>query len=89
MERTYKKTGELLKLVLKTDKADSAFTYFTLEACDNLTFHSTLPHQEGDTHRLIEVFTPIEWKEELEKVLAGLQKQFAIEIVSEEILLDG
>ena len=89
MNATFKDSNQLLKLLVKVDKKDSAYVYFTLEACDNLCFYSTLKHQVGDPTRVLEIFAPIEWEETLLNVLDSLKKRFPLDIQSSEIITDA
>lgn len=79
---------KLYHFILQVPKEHSAFLYFTLEASDGLGFYSTLDHQVGDSNRQIEIKGPIEFKDELKRLIVVLNKQFPIEIVLEEDIQD-
>ena len=67
-----------LKIKIRTKKSDSAFVYHTLEAHEGLTAYRTLPHQEGDTHRDMELMFSPDAEEDVNKLISELQ--FEIEL---------
>ncbi len=72
---------KLYHLILQVPKEHSAFLYFTFESNDGLGFYSTLDHKEGDSDRHIEIQGPIEFKEEVLRLIAILKKEFRLEII--------
>ena len=69
-------------------KNESSFFYFILEGHDNLCFYSTVPHTEGDPHRIIELFSTIEFLSDLKRLWSYLKKPLQLEILEETIHLD-
>jgi len=67
-----------LKIKIRTKKSDSAFVYHTLEAHEGLTAYRTLPHQEGDSHRDMELLFSTDVEEDVKKLISELQ--FEIEL---------
>ncbi len=82
---SYINTQEIYYIKARLPKEDSAFFYFTLEACDNLCFYSTIPHETGQTYRDIEIRCTIEFKEQLELLLAQLERRVAFQKLEEKI----
>ncbi len=75
------KAHECTRTVVRLSKEDSAFFYFTLEANEGLCFYSTLEHENGQTYRDIEIYSPIELKAELDRLLKALKSELEFEIL--------
>jgi hypothetical protein len=69
-------------------KEESSFLYFLLEGHDNLSFYSTLPHKNGDLDRTMEIFSPIEFKDDLDRLWAHLGPILKLKVLKSEIFLD-
>ena len=85
---SYINTRELAYRMLRLPKADSAFFYFTLEACDNLCFYSTMPHETGQSYRDIEVQSTIEFRDQLDELITQLSTKIQIEVLESKIVQD-
>ena len=81
-----KKNDQLLHIVIRVPKEQSAFVYFTLEANENLCFYSTLPHVTGDSFRDIDIKTDISLKDELKITLDPLINSCKITILKDEVI---
>jgi hypothetical protein len=88
MLRTYSQTKELSYLRLRVAKDDAYFIYFTFESCEGLCFYSTCDDSLKGQFRDIEVRCPIEWKEDLMKLIQHLQTQIRIDVLDEKIFID-
>jgi len=84
--KTYEKDQLLCHFILKMPKNQSSFLYFILEGHDNLCFYSTLPHKEGDTHRIMELFSTIEFLDDLKRLWTYLKNKLQIEVLEENII---
>ncbi|MBP9673880.1 MAG: DUF4911 domain-containing protein [Bacteriovoracaceae bacterium] len=76
-------TEKLYCFVLKVPKEESFFVYFILEAYDGICFYSTLPHQEGETHRLLDLKTTELCLDDLLQLLNYFKRKFLCEITKE------
>lgn len=72
------------KIKIRVPKAHSAFTYFQLEANENLCFYSTIEDSLGQPYRDIEIQGSIEFYEEVIRLLDFLAKSFPIEYLSKK-----
>ncbi len=87
--KTYSSTQEIYRSKIRVDKKDSVFTYFTLEAMENMCFYSTIQHELGQRFRDIVIHGTIEFKDEIKRVLEVLAQKFPVEILSEEVFVDS
>ena len=62
----------ILKKIVRTSKADSAYVYAIFESHEWLANYSTLPHQEGDPYRDILLLIPYDCRDACEAVLTDL-----------------
>ncbi len=58
--------------VIRTERKDSALFYFLLESYEGVTSYSTLPHQEGDTTRDIELCYSVDFRQEVDEMLNAI-----------------
>ena len=86
--KTYETTQELCRFLLKMPKNQSFFLYFLLESHDNLCFYSTLPHQEGDMYRMMEIFSTVEFLDDLNRLWSYLEDELQLQIVESEVVSD-
>lgn len=87
--KTYIQNQLLNYYLLEVDKADSSFLYFTFESNEGLCFYSTQKHVEGDLKRLLEVYSPIEFTENLEELINHLRKTVNIKILEHKTIKDS
>lgn len=87
--KTYEVDQEIAYYKIRISKEESAFFYFTLEACDNLCFYSTLEHETGQAYRDIEVRTTIEFQENMGQLFSKLAQSIEFEIIQKEIRSDN
>ena len=86
--KTHKESQLLCHFRLRMPKNESSFLYFILEGHDNLCFYSTLPHEEGDSHRTLELFSSIEFQSDLQRLWAYLKTDLQLEVIEESTVLD-
>lgn len=82
---TYQSSQLVQQLIIRVPKTNSVFTYFTLEACDNLCFYSTLDHVKGQNYRDIIITSTIEFGDEVKRVINRLSDSYSIEILEEKV----
>ncbi len=63
---------EVILKRIRVSKADSAYIYTILESHEGIASYSTLPHQNGDLYRDLELQIPRSQLEECERVLKQL-----------------
>ena len=88
MRKAYHIDRELIRYHLKLPKEHSSFLYFVLEGHDNLSFYSTLPHEEGSQFRELELFSPIEFTEDLDRLWQHLEDSLKLQVLLKEIYKD-
>ena len=57
---------------IRVKKEDSAYVYFILESYEGITSYSTLPFQQGDAFRDLELRIPPDFVAEVEDLLNQL-----------------
>jgi hypothetical protein len=82
------KSTRLFHYVIKTNKEDSSFLYFTLEANDNLCFYSTLDYPVGSETREIDIKGALNSQNDFLSVMQHLKQKIQMEILLEEIIDD-
>jgi hypothetical protein len=78
----------LTHIIIRVPKSQAAFTYFQFEAREGLCFYSTLDHVVGQNYRDIDIKTPVEFKKQLMELLVILGKQFSVEYMLNEEIVD-
>lgn len=71
------------KIIIRVPKAHSAFTYFQLEANENLCFYSTLEESLGQPYRDLLLQGSIEFYNETKRLLNQLQQEYPIEYLED------
>lgn len=71
------------KLIIRLPKAHSAFTYFQLEANENLCFYSTLDESLGQPYRDLKIQGSVEFYKATKSLLESLSKQFSIDYLED------
>ena len=61
------------KIRIRVKKEDSAYVYCILEGHEGVAAYSTLPHQEGDLHRDLELSVPDDFLTEAEALIKQLE----------------
>lgn len=89
MSHTYQQSKELYYTRLRVNKDDAYFVYFTFEANEGLCYYSTVDESLKGAYRDIDVRCPIEAKNNLKALIARLQTEFRLDVLSEEITLDS
>lgn len=89
MSHTYQQSKELYYTRLRVNKDDAYFVYFTFEANEGLCYYSTVDESLKGAYRDIDVRCPIEAKDNLKALIARLQTEFRLDVLSEEITLDS
>lgn len=72
--------SKTVRKLYKMPKKDSAFFYFTLEANEGLCFYSTLPHEEGDSTRYVEISYPLGLEVQVENLISHLENEISLEL---------
>lgn len=86
--QTYQDTQLLQKVVIRVPKHQSSFCYFILESNEGIAFYSTMPSSLKKQYRDIEIYSPIELKDNLSELLAHLNKQVDLNILINESIVD-
>ena len=76
---SYYASKTLHHLIVRLDKKDSSFFYFTLESNDGLAFYSTLEDSLRMPYRDIELFYTPEYQGSINHLIGHCQKSFPIE----------
>lgn len=71
------------KLIIRVPKAHSAFTYFQLEANENLCFYSTLDESLGQPYRDLQIQGSVEFYDETKRLLEVLSKEYSVEYLED------
>lgn len=79
---------KLIHMIIRVPKEESAFTYFTLEANEGISFYSTLNHEVGQSYRDIDLKSSKSLEKELLQIINKLQEQFSLEILLNEEIDD-
>ena len=83
-----KKDIELIHLVIRVPKAQSAFTYFIFESHEGLCFYSTLDYEKGQLFRDIDIKGGVEFEKDIRHMLGRLSKEFSLEVLTDKIIKD-
>jgi len=78
--------NRLFHCIIRVPKAQSAFTYFQLEAREGLCFYSTLKESLPANYRDLDIKGALELKEEFYNLVEQLRREFPIEFLLEEII---
>ena len=76
-------TDKLLKMIIRLDKKDASFVYFTLESNEGLCFYSTLSESLKQPYRDIEINLTESLRNEFLTVFNYLCQKVEITIISE------
>ncbi len=88
MTLTYQETKQLYYCILRTQKDDAYFVYFTLESNEGLCFYSTLDDSLKGQYRDMEIMCSIELSGHLKELIARLQTEIRLDIIEEKIISD-
>lgn len=77
---------QIFRLIIRVPKEQAAFTYFTLEANENLCFFSTLDASCGQTFRDIDIKGSVDTQQEVCRLLAFLSKKYPLAILEKTII---
>ena len=58
-----------IKRTIRVKKEDSAFIYFIFESYEGIASYSTLPFNQGDSHRDLELRIPPDFVNEVDDLL--------------------
>lgn len=83
-----KKDLELIHIVIRVPKAQSAFTYFMFESHEGLCFYSTLDYEKGQLFRDIDIKGGIEFENDIRHLLGKLSEEFNVDILRDEVIKD-
>ena len=84
-----KKDLDLIHIIIRVPKAQSSFVYFMFESHEGLCFYSTLDYEKGQLFRDIDLKGSLEFQKDIDHLLKKLGAQFALEILTKEIIKDG
>ena len=79
---------KLHSLILRVNKNDSVFVYFTLEANEGICFYSTLESTSDHGFRDIVIHCTPEYFLPLQEIIKGLKKQFPVDIIDHKLVDD-
>ncbi len=77
------------KLLCKIRKEEAYFIYFTLESHEGLCSFSTLPAENGQSFRLLEICYSLSLEKQMKHLLSTLQKKLRIEVLQEETFINS
>lgn len=77
---------QVLHLVIRVPKEESAFFYFQLEANEGLCFYSTLPASVGQAYRDIVIKADTSLKEDVLRLIKKLEEKIPMEYLTNEII---
>ena len=80
--------NQLVHMVIRVAKQDSAFIYFILEASEGLFFYSTLKHSLAQKHRDVDIKGSISLIDEIKSTMNQIKNQYPLEIISHNIIDD-
>lgn len=89
MSQTYQQTKQLYYLRIRMPKDDAFFVYFTFESNEGLCFYSTVDESLKGSYRDIDVKCSIEMKDNLKALVARLQTEIRLDVLTEEIIQDS
>ena len=89
MPKTYLDNQVLKQFILRMDKNDTSFFYFTMESNENVCFYSTLNFEKGQKFRDIIIHVTPELEEHFLGVLQHQKKKRSIEILDESYTTDA
>ncbi len=89
MSQTYFQSKELFYTRLRVPKDEAYFVYFTFESNEGLCFYSTVDDSLKGSYRDIDVKCPIEFADDLKKLIARLQTEIRLDVLHEEIFKDS
>ena len=71
------------KIRIRTKKSDSAYIYHTLEANEGLTAYRTIPHQEGDPNRDMDLVFSADALDDVKSLIAELQGMMELHVIED------
>jgi hypothetical protein len=89
MSHTYHQSKLLYYTRLRVPKDDAYFIYFTFESNEGLCFYSTVDESLKGAYRDIDVKCSIESKSDLQALIARLQTELRLDVLSEEEITDS
>ena len=82
------KNFQLVRLIIRVAKENSAFLYFTLESNEGLCFYSTIESSLSGQYRDLELVATLEFEEALLHLIENLTLSFPVEILLKENVID-
>jgi hypothetical protein len=89
MSQTYHQSKTLYYTRIRVPKDDAYFVYFTFESNEGLCFFSTSDDSLKGAYRDIDVKCPIETRENLKALIARLQTEMRLDVLTEEEIIDS
>lgn len=86
--QTYQETQLLHKVIIRVPKHQSSLCYFILESNEGIAFYSTMPSSLKKQYRDLEIYSPIELKENLMAILGHLKNKVDLSILFNEAISD-
>ena len=80
--------NQLVHVVIRMAKKDSAFIYFILEACEGFFFYSTIKHSPNQRYRDVDIKGSVSFLDEIDRTIEYLKNQYSIEIIIRTIIDD-
>lgn len=72
------------KIIIRIPKEHSAFTYFQLEANENICFYSTLDESLGQPYRDLLIQGSLEFYPETKRILEVLSQKFSLNYLEDQ-----
>jgi len=77
-----KNVDQLFHYIIRVPKAQSAFTYFQLEAREGLCFYSTLKESLGTNYRDLDIKGSVEFRQDFLDLVELLRQEYPIEFLN-------
>lgn len=87
--QTYQDTQLLQKIIIRVPKHQSSFCYFIFESNEGIAFYSTMQSSLKKQYRDIEIYSPIELKDNLMGILGHLRSKVDLSILINETISDS
>jgi hypothetical protein len=75
-------------ILIRVNKSDSSFVYFTFESNENLAFYSTTKESLDKNYRDVQLNTTPEFYSDVLAIINKLKERFPIEVLNETKSVD-
>ena len=80
--------NQLVHVVIRMAKEESAFIYSTLEACEGLFFYTTIKHLPAQKYRDVDIKGSVSFISEIDHVIEDLKTRYSIKVINHSIIDD-